>query len=380
MVDLMRKWVFLAVFLGLSSLVGGMAWFQFKAKPDMVRGIMTSIPKAVSGVAVEEAREEIWTPRISVIGTFKAVPGIDVSGQVAGIVAEIAFANGQDVEKGALLVRIDDSTEQAELRSNAAMLKNAEQAFQRQQMLVTGGIASKSNFDLANAVRDQAAGALDRTRALIGQKTILAPFAGRLGIRKVDVGQYVAAGAPLVSLQQLDPIYLDFQVPEQNYAALSLGGKVSARVDALGGGEFTGKISNFDARVDRDTRTILVRAAIANPDKKIMPGMFANVTLDAGAPQKIVTAPRTAIAFSLYGDSVFVVQPDDAEKGFKGPLHVERRNVRVGESREDRVVLREGVAAGDKIVSQGQIKLQPNAAVRIETDVALQPQPVRPLQ
>ncbi|WP_294541165.1 efflux RND transporter periplasmic adaptor subunit [uncultured Rhodoblastus sp.] len=380
MVDLMRKWVFLAVFFGLSVLVGGMAWFQFKAKPEMMRGIMSSIPKPVSGVAVEEAREEIWTPRVSVIGTFKAVPGIDVSGQVAGMVAEIAFANGQDVAKGALLARIDDSTEQAELRSNAAMLKNAELAFQRQQMLTDHGVAAKSNFDLANAVRDQAAGALDRTRALIAQKTIVAPFAGRLGIRKVDVGQYVAAGAPLVSLQQLDPIFLDFQVPEQNFAALALGGKVSARVDALGGGEFAGKIGNFDARVDRDTRTILVRAEIANPDKKIMPGMFANVTLDAGAPQKMVTAPRTAVAFSLYGDSVFVVRPDDAEKGFDGPLHVERRNVSIGESREDRVVLKQGVAAGDKIVSQGQIKLQPNAAVRIETGLALRPQAVRPLQ
>jgi membrane fusion protein, multidrug efflux system len=380
MVDPMRKLVFLAVFLVLAALVGGMAWFQFMAKPEMARAFMSSMPRPVAGVAVEEARSEVWTPRINAIGTFKAVPGIDVSGQVAGIVAEIGFANGQDVAKGALLVKIDDSTEQADLRSNAAMLKNAEAAFQRQQMLAAGGIASRSNFDLANALRDQAAGALDRTRALIGQKNIVAPFAGRLGIRKVDVGQYVAAGAPLVSLQQLDPIYLDFQTPEQDYAALAMGGTVSAKVDALAGAAFSGKISNFDARVDRDTRSVLVRAEIANPDKKIMPGMFANVTIDAGAPQKIVTAPRTAIAFSLYGDSVFVVRPDDAEKGFNGPLHVERRNVRVGETREDRVVIKEGVAEGDKIVAQGQIKLQPNAPVRIETDMAMKPQAVRPLQ
>ncbi|MGO9392887.1 efflux RND transporter periplasmic adaptor subunit [Rhodoblastus sp.] len=380
MVEQMRKLVFLSVFLVLAALVGGMAWFQFMAKPEMARAFMSSMPRPVVGVAVEEARSEVWTPRISAIGTFKAVPGIDVSGQVAGIVAEIDFANGQDVAKGAMLVKIDDSTEQAELRSNAAMLKNAEAAFQRQQMLTAGGIASKSNFDLANAVRDQAAGALDRTRALIGQKNIVAPFAGRLGIRKVDVGQYVAAGAPMVSLQQLDPIYIDFQTPEQDYATLSMGGKVSAKVDALAGGVFTGKISNFDARVDRDTRSVLVRAEIPNPDKKIMPGMFANVTIDAGAPTKIVTAPRTAIAFSLYGDSVFVVRPDDAEKGFNGPLHVERRNVRVGETREDRIVIKEGVAEGDKIVAQGQIKLQPNAPVRIETDMAMKPQAVRPMQ
>jgi membrane fusion protein (multidrug efflux system) len=284
------------------------------------------------------------------------------------------------VQKGAVIARIDDSTDQADLKSSAAMLKNAELAFQRQQMLTSSGVAAKSNFDLAQAQRDNAAGTLDRIRALIAQKNIVAPFAGRLGIRKVDVGQFVAPGAAIVSLQQLDPIYLDFQTPEQNYAALAIGQDISARVDALGGAEYSGKIKNIDARVDRDTRTVLVRAEIANPAKKVLPGMFANVTIDAGAPRDIVTAPRTAIAYSLYGDSVFVVQPDDAAKGLDGPLHAERRIVHVGEARQDRVVLLDGVAAGDRIVTQGQIKLQPNAPVRIVTDMALQPSAVRPLQ
>jgi membrane fusion protein (multidrug efflux system) len=331
-------------------------------------------------VAAEKARDETWTPRVDAIGSFKSVPGIDVASQVPGIVAEIRFANGQDVEKGALLARLDDSTEQAELRSNTAMLKNADLAFERQKMLAAQGVAARSNFDLAQAVRDNAAGALDRTRALIGQKNITAAFAGRVGIRKVDVGQYVAAGAAIVSLQQLDPIYVDFLTPEQNYAAMAIGQKVSAKVDALGGAEFSGKISNLDARIDRDTRNILVRAEISNPEKKILPGMFANVTIDAGAPQKIVTLPRTAIAYSLYGDSVYVVLPDDMAKGFDGPLHIERRFVRVGESRQDRVVLLEGVAAGEKVVTQGQIKLQPNAPVRIEANAAMQPEAVRPPQ
>ena len=170
-------------------------------------------------------------------------------------------------------------------------------------MLTAGGIASKSNFDFANAVRDQAAGALDRTRALIGQKNIVAPFAGRLGIRKVDVGQYVAAGAPMVSLQQLDPIYIDFQTPEQDYATLSVGRKwCRPRSTLLQDDASTGKISNFDARVDATPGPILVRAEIPNPDKKIMPGMFAHVDFAAGEAAKIVTAPRTAITFSLYGD------------------------------------------------------------------------------
>ena len=281
MVDLMRKTVFMGVFLVLAALVGGLYWFHFKVKPGIIQTAIASQPRPVAGVSVEDARAETWTPRIEAIGTFKAVPGIDVAGEVGGIIAEIGFAHGQDVEKGALLARIDDSTEQADQRSNVAMLKNSDLAFQRQQMLAASGVASRSNFDLAQATRDQAQGTLDRTRALIAQKNIHAPFAGRVGIRKVDVGQYVAVGAPLVSLQQLDPIFIDFLTPEQNYANLSVGEQVNVRVDGLNGATFTGKISNLDARIDRETRNILVRAQIANPDKKILPGMFGDVTVEA---------------------------------------------------------------------------------------------------
>jgi RND family efflux transporter MFP subunit len=229
-------------------------------------------------------------------------------------------------------------------------------------------------------VRDQAGGNVDKTRAQIGQKTIVAPFSGRLGIRKVDVGQYVAAGAALVSLQQLDPIYLDFQTPEQNYADLAVGQVVAAQIDALAGATFKGKVSNIDARVDHDTRSVLVRAEFANPDKKILPGMFAHVEFSAGTVKRIVTAPRTAVAFSLYGDTVFVVTPDDAAKGFDGPLHVERRVVKVGAARDDRIVLLDGVAPGEQVVTEGQIKLQPKAPVKIDPDKSMKPQAVRPLQ
>ncbi|WP_298426904.1 efflux RND transporter periplasmic adaptor subunit [Rhodoblastus sp.] len=375
----MRKFVFVLVFVLLAALVGGAYYFHFHLKPEMARAAIASMPRPVAGVAVVEARAETWAPHVSAIGSFKAVPGIDVSSQVAGIVAEIAFKNGQDVEKGALLVRLDDSTEQADLRSNLAFLKNAQQAFDRQKALEASGVAARANYDLAQAARDQAVGAEDKTRALIGQKNIVAPFAGRLGIRKIDVGQYVAAGSAMVSLQQLDPIYLDFQVPEQNYPDLFVGQEVSAQIDALAGGRFAGKISNIDARVDPGTRTMLVRAEFSNPEKTIMPGMFAHVDFSAGKPAQVVTAPRTSVAYSLYGDSVFVVVPDDAAKGFDGPLHVERRAVRVGEAQGDRIVLLAGVSPGDKVVSEGQIKLQPKAAVKIDPDQSMKPPAVRPL-
>jgi membrane fusion protein (multidrug efflux system) len=374
----MRKFVFTAVLLVLVALVGGLYFFHFLFLPGKIREAISSMPRPVAGVAVEEARAESWAPRVSAIGSFKAVPGIDISSQVAGVVSEIAFQNSQDVQKGDLLVRLDDSTEQADLRTNMAQMKNAEKAFDRQKELEARGVAAKSNFDLAQALRDQAAGAEDRTRALIGQKTITAPFAGRLGIRKVDLGQYVAAGAPMVSLQQLDPIYLDFQVPEQYVANLALGQQVAAAVDAFAGKSFSGKISNIDARVDPGTRSILVRAEFANPDKTILPGMFGHVDFPAGKPVMAVTAPRTAVAFSLYGDSVYVVVPADPAKGAEGPLQAERRPVKTGEARDDRIVLLQGVSPGEKIVSEGQIKLQPNAPVKIDPDKSMKPQPVRP--
>ncbi len=375
----MRKFVFGLVFLLLAALIGGAWFFHFHFKPEMARIAIAAMKPPAAGVAVEAARSEDWAPHVSAVGSFKSVPGIDVASQVAGIVAQIAFENGQDVEKGALLVKLDNSTEQADMGANKALMKNAQSAFDRQQALEARGVSARSNFDLAQAVRDQTAGSVEKTRTLIAQKTLVAPFSGRLGIRKVDVGQYVAAGAPMVSLQQLDPIYLDFPVPEQNFSDLAIGQQVSMQLDSFPGKHFVGRISNIDARVDPATRAILVRADFANPDKKILPGMFGHVDFSAGKPARVVTAPRTSVDYSLYGDSVYVVVPDDKDKGFDGPLHVERRAVRIGDTQGDRVVILSGVAPGDKIVTEGQIKLQPGAPVRIESGAAMTPPAVRPL-
>lgn len=375
----MRKFVFGLVFLLLAALIGGAWFFHFRLKPEMARVAISAMKPPPAGVAVVAARSEDWEPHVAAIGTFKAVPGIDVASQVSGVVAQIAFENGQDVEKGALLVKLDDSTEEADLNANMALMKNAQSAFDRQRTLAAHGVSARSNFDLAQAARDQTAGSVEKTRALIAQKILVAPFSGRLGIRKIDIGQYVAAGAPMVSLQRLDPIYLDFPVPEQNFSDLAIGQPVSALLDAFPGKHFLGRISNIDARVDPATRAILVRAEFANPDKKILPGMFGHVDFSAGKPAPVVTAPRTSVDYSLYGDSVYVVVPDDKDKGFDGPLHVERRSVRVGDAQGDRVVILSGVAPGEKIVTEGQIKLQPGAPVRIESGAAMTPPAVRPL-
>ncbi len=375
----MRKFVFGLVFLLLAALIGGAGFFHFHLKPEMARVAISAMKPPPAGVSAVAARSEDWAPHVAAIGTFKAVPGIDVASQVSGVVAQIDFANGQDVEKGTLLVKLDDSTEVADLNTNMALMKNAQSAFTRQQTLEAHGVSARSNFDLAQAARDQTAGSVEKARAVIAQKTLVAPFSGRLGIRKIDIGQYVAAGAPMVSLQRLDPIYLDFPVPEQNFADLAIGQPVSALLDSFPGKHFLGRISNMDARVDPATRAILVRAEFANPDRKILPGMFGHVDFSVGKPEPVVTAPRTSVDYSLYGDSVYVIVPDDKDKGFEGALHVERRSVRVGDAQGDRVVLLSGVAPGEKIVTEGQIKLQPGAPVRIEPGAAMTPPAVRPL-
>ncbi|GAC1337113.1 MAG: efflux RND transporter periplasmic adaptor subunit [Beijerinckiaceae bacterium] len=374
-----RAFLFILVLLLFAGLAGGLGYFQFFVKPDMIKGFISQAPQPVNAVAAARAENTKWVPRLPAIGTFRAVAGVDVAPQVGGVVRTIRFESSQDVPKGAPLVEIDDSTEQADLKSNLAALKNADVSLDRQRMLITGGNTPQANLDAALAARDQAAAAAERTRSIIAQKAIVAPFAGRLGIRRIDLGQYVSPGTSLVTLQQLDPIYVDFSLPEQNLAELRSGQTIEATVDAYPGTTFAGKIRFVDARVSADTRNVLVRGEIANPQKKLLPGMFANVSVLAGTPQDVVTLPRTSITYSLYGDSVYVLSPAppkpgeaQAAPGSDQIFVVERRFVRTGDAREDKVAILEGVKPGEQVITQGQIKLQPNARVRIDPNAGLQ--------
>jgi membrane fusion protein (multidrug efflux system) len=379
-----RAFLFLIVLLLFVGLAGGLGYFQFFVKPDMIKGFIAQAPQPTSAVGAARAETARWAPRLPAIGTFRALQGVEVAPQVGGIVREIRFESSQDVRQGAPLVQIDDSTEQADLKSNLAALKNADVSLDRQRTLITGGNTPQANVDAAIATRDQAAAAAERTRSIIAQKAVAAPFAGRLGIRRIDVGQYVSPGMALVTLQQLDPIYVDFSLPEQNVADLKPGQTIESTVDAYPGTTFTGTIKFVDARVNADTRNVLVRGEIANREKKLLPGMFANVNVLAGAPKDVVTLPRTAITYSLYGDSVYVLAPapqkaGEAQAAASDQLYaIERRFVRPGDAREDKVAISEGIKPGELVISQGQIKLQPNARVRVDPNAGLQPLSPRP--
>ena len=383
-----RNFALVLVLVSLAGLTGALAWFQFVVKPQMIKGFIAAAPRPVPAVAVAEAKLENWQSRISAIGTFRAVQGIDISPQVGGVVRAINFESGQDVQRGQLLIQIDDSVEQADLKSNLATLRNVELALERQRQLVAGGSTATANVDSALAARDSAAAAADRTRALIAQKALTAPFSGRLGLRRIDAGQYVSPGTSIVTLQQLDPIYVDFPVTEQDIGRVAVGQSIEIGVDAFAGRIFKGKVTSIDARVSIEARTILLRAQVDNASGELRPGMFANVSVLIGTGRDVVTIPRTGVSYSLYGDTAFVVKPASPPAGAAQassapadqPLVIERRVLRIGDTRGDQVAVLDGLAPGEKIVTEGQLKLQNGARVRIDNESGLKPLQETPRQ
>jgi membrane fusion protein (multidrug efflux system) len=385
--------IFSVVAIIVAAFLGGLSYFQFVLKPQMIRQFLSQMTPPPATVTAEAAKTEKWIEHLTSIGTMIASQGVDINTQVAGVVTEVSIESGQDVQEGATLVQLDVAVETADLASNKATLEEAEVAYQRQTDLIAKRVTSEANLDTARAKRDTSAASVKRTQAVIEQKTIKAPFTGRLGIRKVEKGQYVSPGMALVSLQALDPIRVDFPMPEVFISKLRVGQPIELTVDTFGRHIFKGEVQSLDARVAQDTRTLLVRGLLSNPDaqRKLLPGMFANVVVLAGEPKEVVTVPRTAVTFSLYGDSVYVVKPADkpaqgqaggaaGAQGSEPALVADRRFVRTGEVREDRVAITEGLKAGEQIITTGQVKLNPGAAIRIDNTQPLQPATPRPKQ
>ena len=360
--------------------VGVLAMWNFVWKPDMIKGFITANVPPPSTVTSEPARTEKWVEQLTSIGTLFSSHGVDVTSQVAGIVTEVHAESGADVDQGAPLVQLDIAVEEADLASAKAVLAEAEVAFKRQADLIEKKVTSEASLDTARSKRDTAQAAVSKIEAVIAQKTIRSPVTGRLGIRKVERGQYVSPGMTLVTVQALDPMRADFPMPEQAIGKLRVGQQIEIAVDAYTGKVFKGTIESLDARVAQDTRTLLVRGSLPNPQRKLLPGMFANVTVLLGDPRPVVTVPRTAVTYSLYGDSLYVVkaaEPADKDKGTGGQaaastagggrkLVAERRFVKTGQARDDRVAIVSGIQVGDEIVTTGQLKLNPGAAIRID--------------
>jgi membrane fusion protein (multidrug efflux system) len=381
---MIKRFIIAVVIIG--AFLAGLAWFQLQFKPAMIKGFLSKQQPPPATITAEAARTDDWIERLPAIGTLIASQGVDVAPQVAGIVTGLGFESDQDVEKGAKLVQLDISVELADQASAEAILKEADVSYKRQADLLVKNVTSEATVDTALAKRDSAAAALNRIKALIAQKTILAPFAGRLGIRHVELGQYVSPGLSMVTLQAQDPIWVDFPMPEQNIGKLKRDQVIELTVDAYPGQVFKGKISSLDARVAQDTRTLLVRGTLDNPERKLLPGMFANVAVLAGAARQVLSIPRTALTYSLYGDSVYVVKPPEgggavpAQPAADAVFSVERRFVKPGQVREDRVAIETGLQPGEPVVTTGQIKLINGSHVKIDNSQALVPPAERPKQ
>jgi membrane fusion protein (multidrug efflux system) len=385
---MIKRFVIAAILVAL--FLGGVGYFNLVFKPKMIGEFMAKMKPPAATVTAERAGTKEWVDRVQSIGTLIAIRGVDVSPEVAGIVKDYYFESGNDVEKGTKLVELDTSVEEADLVKNRAVLLEANADLKRQASLVKKEFVSQAVVDTTTSKRDTAAAAVQRMEAVIAQKNISAPFAGRLGLRRVEKGQYVKAGDSLVWLQALDPIWIDFPVPEGDLGKLKIGAPIELGVNAYPDQVFKGVIEAFDARVAQDTRTLMVRGRLPNADHRLLPGMFANVAVLEGAPKELVTVPRTAVTYGLYGDSVWVVKegPPAPEKTASvgevevpaPQLTVERRFVRVGPSQGDEVAVLEGVKAGEQVVTSGQLKLHPDAAIKVDNSRPLTPAAERPKQ
>ncbi len=352
----MIKRILLIITLSVLIFGGLFGWKFYRDR--QAQSQMQAPPPVV--VAVTEVKREQWQPYLTSVGSLVAVSGIDVSNELAGTITAIYFESGQSVKKGQLLITLDTSTDEAELKGLQADAQLAQVRFERYEKLIGKQFISRSDYDQSRAQLAQAQSAVKAKLSVIAKKRIRAPFDGKLGIRLVDIGEYLAEGSAIVPLQKLDPIYVDFTLPEQHLGGLAIGQKMTVTVQAYPGKLFNGTISAMNPLIDIGTRSIKLRATLANPEQILRPGMFADVQVLSSRKQDVLTLPDTAITYNPYGDSVFVV-----ESGAQG-LTVQRRQVKTGETREGRVQIIEGLKAGERVVSAGQVKLRNDMPVRID--------------
>ena len=345
-------------------------FFGFQAfKAKMISKAMAALRNPPQTVSTMAAQSQEWATRLKAVGSTRAVNGANLSFQVAGIVSAIHFESGGHVKRGTPLIELNSAEDVAHLDALKAMTSLAQITYDRDKALLESHAVSQQTVDtdLANLKNDRAQVA--QQQALVDYKTIAAPFSGRLGIRQVDLGQYVAAGAPVVALQQLDPIYVDFYLPQQSLAQIKVGQAVTTSVDTFPGVTFEGKVSAINSTVDAATRNVQVRATIANPDEKLFPGMFATVEIDIGAPQRYVTLPKTAIAYNSFGDIAFIVR--DLGENAQGEQQgvAQQTFVKTGPTRGDQVAVLSGIKDGDIVVTAGQVKLRNGTPVTINNTV-----------
>lgn len=329
-----------------------------------IKTLMASMPKpgpqTVTAIKVEELE---WQPQLAAVGTLTAVRGVDVTSEIAGMVRDVNFKSGQDVKKGDVLVQMNADADVAQLHALEAAAELSATVLARDRLQLEAQAISQAQVDNDAADLKSRKALVAQQAAVVAKKTIIAPFSGQIGITAINPGQYVNPGDKIVPLQKIDPIHVDFFVPQKQISGLEVGQKVTLNSDAYTSVAFPGKITAINSRIDAATRNIQVQASVANSERQLMPGMFANVSIDMGEKKRYLTLPQTAITYNPYGSTVFVLKPDqgkDAKKDDKGNAQLVAQQVFVttGPTRGDQVAILKGLAAGDLVVTSGQLKLK----------------------
>jgi membrane fusion protein (multidrug efflux system) len=361
---IMTKRIIITV-LALLVLVGGLGGIKMLQIRKMIAqgAQMKPPPETVTVATVQSDR---WESVLTAVGSLEAVQGTTITAELSGKVVKLAFEAGSKVQAGDLLVQQDTSSEEAQLRAAEASARLAQLTFERTRKLLPERVVSQSDYDNAEAQYKQALAQRDTIRATIQKKTIRAPFAGRLGIRMVNLGQIISSGDPIVSLQALDPIYVNFLMPQQQLAGVESGLKVRITNDAMAQEPVEGRISAISPEIDSVTRNIRLQATVANPREKLRPGMFVNVTVVLPAMQEVLAIPATSIFYAPYSNSVFLIEDNKEEK----TMTVRQQFVQLGEKRGDFVAVQSGVEEGQTVVSTGVFKLRNGQSVVVDNALA----------
>jgi membrane fusion protein, multidrug efflux system len=363
-----RLWLRLMVMLvGLAvlfSLIFGFGAF----KAIMIRRFLANLSNPISTVATITAQTTQWQSTLSAVGTINAVNGANMAAEVAGIVDTINFESGQDVAQHTLLMTLRPNNDDALVAQLRATETLDRLTYERDQRQFAAKAVSQATLDTDRANLDSATAQVQSQLALMTEKKVYAPFAGRLGIRQVNIGQYLAAGATVVTLEQLDPIYVDFYLPQKALAQISVGQSTDLTIDSSPEQSFPGTIVALDSAIDTSSRNIQVRALVQNPKLLLRPGMFGTVSIGVGKPQELVTLPQTAVTYNPYGDTVFLAVPGKNAEG-EPQLIARQVFVTLGETRGDQVSILKGVNAGDAVVSAGSLKLRNGALLAVNNTI-----------
>ena len=359
---MVKRFIIAIVLLALVG--GGLVGFNL-FRDNMIAQIFANMPQQPATVSTVEAKPVTWTPSIEAIGTVNAAQGVDLTVETAGVVKEIAFAPNTQVAAGALLLRLDDVVQAADVEAARTQAELERGNLARAKDLAQRGVATNVSLDQTQAAAQAAEAQLARAVAVLEQRRLSAPFAGTVGLPRVDVGQYVAPGTIVATLQDISTMRVDFSLPEQELPNLSIGQKIEVRIEGLDEG-FAGELTGIDPRVDPSTRLVALRGVIANAGGKLTPGQFVRIRVELPAEEGVIALPQTALSTSLYGDYVYVVRPSeaDAEK-----LEVRQVFVTPGRRSGGVVEIAEGVAAGDQVVTAGQNRLSNGQPAVVDNSV-----------